>query len=413
MNKYLSLLSVILITLPAQAQIKPLKGLKAASASSAATQRLTRQVAAATRNAKIFHVGLSNSSAKHILNKRLQFQKEYRRAADLYKQLQSSFNPKKMERQIKQTIINRTLKTTLLNELADNSIASMAQELDNYFNLSNQLPIFSFSPSPDEAFALAARGYLLNHPQKPSWQLREVIKFGEMHALQQQVALWAANKSPKELAKAHNLTEKETKQLLSLYERAEKLQVKIKEFIAKKTHTKQENDEILQTFRDMNNLYEELLAFARNTYSVKTTIKIYTDLLKDMEKFVAEHHRAPVWQNPEERPLSNRFATLVFNNQINQFEEIIPVMNKLYALTEMYPVQRLPETTALREIKSFYKANGFLPRATRNRDFFDIRSDEPFLLENMKYWEDKSPAFRQEIEEILFPKSDDNYPPFF
>ena len=409
------LLSTLLLTLPAQAQLKGLS--KAAGMSSKAAGQLSRQVSRevsyVTRNAQAFAVGLSNSPTKHILNQRFQFQREYARAVALYQSLQAqpTVHPEKLRAQIEKTIINNTLRTSLLNNLDRGYFSGMTQDLEQYFNLTPKLPFFSNKSIPEESFAIAARSYLTRHAHKPSWQLREVIKFGGMRAIRAELSMIAP--SPQQAALAYNLNEKEAEQLFALYEQADILNAEIKEFIAKETHTQQEYEEVLVTLRQMNDLYEELLTFAKNSTSVRTTVEIYKNLLADMEKFVAEHHRAPIWQDPLERPLYHLFEPLVFGNQVNMFEEMIPIMTRLYELTEMYPAKRLSEQDTLKDIQEFKAKHGFLPRSVKIRDFFDIRHDEPMLVEAMSYWKLNSQKFVKELDQLMFPQEEDLFPPFF
>lgn len=410
------LLTTLLFTLPAQAQIKGIS--KAAGVSSKAAEQLSRQVSrqvsGAMRNAQAFTVGLSNSPTKQILNQRLQFQREYARAIDLYQNLQtSSVNPERIRTQIQQTIVNNTLRASLLNNLDKGLISNMTQELEQYFNLMPKLPFFSSSADPSESFAVSARGYLMLHAQKPSWQLREIIKFGGMNAIKLQCNHMYRGLTLQEELHAHNLDEDEAEQLLAMYARAEELNTTIKEFISKKSHSRQEYEEIMVTLQQMNDLYEKLLTFATNSTSVRSTVEIYKNLLADMQKFVAEHHRAPVWQNPLERSLHNLFAVLVFNNQINQFEEIIPLMTQLYEISEMYPAKRMTEKDALESIKAFKEKHGFWPRSVKIRDFFDARPKEAMLVEAGEYWKQNSADFTKKLNELMFPHEKDFFPPYF
>ncbi len=143
------LLSTLLLTLPAQAQLKGLS--KTAGISSKAAGQLSakvsREVSYVTSNARAFAVGLSNSPTKHILNQRFQVQREYARAVALYQSLQAqpAVPPEKLRTQIQQTIINNTLRTSLLNNLDRGYFSGMTQDLEQYFNLTPKLPFFSTS----------------------------------------------------------------------------------------------------------------------------------------------------------------------------------------------------------------------------------------------------------------------------
>ncbi len=94
------------------------------------------------------------------------------------------------------------------------------------------------------------------------------------------------------------------------------------------------------------------------------------------------------------------------------FEEIVPTLTKLYEITEMYPVQRLPESDCLEYVQEFVQKQGFLPRSVKMRDFFDTRKDEPMLFEAMTYWESNSAGFRSKIQRLRTP-GEDNFPQFY
>lgn len=412
-------LSAIIFALPVYAQPK-LPVIPTVSSAAKLTPQVSAAVKAATTpikpyirfNAHAFTVGISNSPFKQILNRRYKFHLEYKRAGELYHQLQNpAFDPIRLRTEIENTIVNNTLRKSLIENLELGRLTSMSQDLDQYFLLSAELPVLSTTPGIRESFALSAQGYLTNHPHKPSWQLREVIKFGDKHKIEQQFERWE-DYPAKTIAGANGLEVEEYQQLLSMYSRADELNKTIKEYIAKTTHTEEENAAILATFREMYDLYDELVTFAQNSASVKNTVTIYKNLLTDMKAFVAEHNRAPIWQNEDERALYQLFEPLVFANQANQFEEIVPILNDLYALTEMYPVKRFSERDALKMVQNFHTKHGFLPRSVKTRDFFDLRPDEALTLEAMLYWKRNSPIFSREINNMRCPQ-EDFYPQYY
>lgn len=409
-------LSAIIFSLPVYAQLPKVRAV-------ASVAKLTPQVSATVkaaapikpyilRNTRAFTVGVSNSPLKQILNQRYQFQLEYLRAGALYKRLQiPNFDPLLLRTEIQNTIVNNTLRKSLLENLELGRLTSMTQDLDQYFLLSAEMPVLSTTPGHRESFAISAKGYLENHGPKPTWQLRELMKFGGKKQIEQQFA--RMEDLPAEtIAGANGLELEEYQQLLSMYSRADELNKTIKEYIAQTTHTEEENAAILDTFREMYDLYEELITFAKNSSSVKNTVTIYKNLLQDMKAFVTEHQRAPIWQNEEERALYLLFEPLVFANKANQFEEIIPILKDLYALTEMYPAKRFSEKDALKMVRSFHQKHGFLPRSVKTRDFFDIRPDEALTLETMLYWKRNSKDFSEEINNMQVPQ-EDLYPQYY
>lgn len=412
MKTFILLLSALLLALPAPAQI--LSKLPKAVSLSKIEPAVSRALNAAARNAKAFNTGLSSSWTKQILNQRFQFQREYKDALALHQYIQN-FRPisrNVLRRQIQSTVINNTLRTSLLNHLNEEYFTGMEQELEQYFDLNSQFPFFSASRSPNEAFAHSVNEYLNTHLHKAPWQLREPLQFGGMRAIQLQISRHSETASPLEVAAKNGLNEAEAKRLFALYKQAEPLNKTIKEYIAKKTHTKQENKAFLTALSDLRQLYDELISFAKNSSSVRGTVEIYNNLLQEMNTFIAKNHRAPLWKNEDERALFLRFEPLVLANQANMFEEIVPTLTKLYEITEMYPVQRLPEADCLKYVQEFVQKQGFLPRSVKIRDFFDTRKDEPMLFEAMTYWESNSAGFRSKIQRLRTP-GEDNFPQFY
>ncbi len=406
MKTLIALLSAIIFTLPAYAQKFPKVNLTGAiKASNKAAQipsQLTKQVSSTVlRTGQQLSVGLSNTTAKQILNRHYRFQLESSRAANLLQQLQTpAFDPAQIRQIVDQTIVNNTLRTSLLENLDRENIAGMKQDLSQYFQLSVTEP---FSPAAREAFVADAGSYLQTHPLKPTWRLRETLQFGGMHDLRPRLMSDAIKMTPQAASTKNGLELEETQQLFSLYDRAEDLSGIIKKYVGKTTHTDRETAAFSQALEEMHALYADLLTLAKNSRSVQNTIKIYETLLADTEAIVAKHHRLPVWDNPEERPLAQIFDPLLFNNQSNQFEEIIPILNKLYILTETYPAKRFPENEAFFHLKNFYDKHGFLPRSVHERDFFDARPQEALMFETLTYWTRHSASFVQKVNALVNP----------
>lgn len=395
--KTLSLLLLALVsTLPAYTQKIPKVNITGVihSSTKAIPQLAPKVSGAVARNGYKFSVGLTRTPAKQILNKHYQFVLESNRAAQLYKQLRlPQISPAQIRQEIEQTIVNNTLRTSLLENLDRGDIAAMEQDLSQYFLLDPQ----------NMSFAQAANRYLQNHPHKPTWRLREAIQFGGKNSVEPPL-LHDLNELSTQAASVKNtMTVDETQKLFSLYHRADELNAVIKAYIAQDTHTAQETSAFLDTLQEMQALYEELLAFARNSYSVQSTIQIYQKLLEDVEAVVAKHHRLPLITDPEERELALLFEPLVFHTLANQFEEIIPILTKLYELTEKYPANRFSEREAFFHIENFYNKHGFLPRSVQSRDFFDARTQEALLFEALTYWTQNSPAFVQKINKLVTP----------
>ncbi len=129
-------------------------------------------VTAVNKTARMLSVGLANSTAKQMLNARANYLAEVRDAGRLYQLIEtsSSFADKTfLRREIENTIVNNTLRQTLLDHLEKGYSASMLQELADYYHLSPKyMPVFTFSLAPADTFVMGVLDYLKKHPHKPN-----------------------------------------------------------------------------------------------------------------------------------------------------------------------------------------------------------------------------------------------------
>lgn len=400
MKIIISLLSVLLVTLPAFSQTVPVG-------------KVARGLERAHRNAQRFHTASLMTPSKQILNLQFRYKREYNKAVLLYQKIQlaPTGSYKNLAMDIQNGIVNNTLRNILLENLQRENFASMQQDMEAYFHLTPQLPIFANSAAPAESFAYTAAGYLRRHPHKPSWRLREIISFGDMKHVKSD---WEETLSNPEraLSSPENFPPQEEAVLTGLYQQAEEINGKIKDFIAKPQLTSTEHEEMVTLLRQAYLLYEELIQFAKNAPAVRETVEIYTQLTNEVEAFMKENHRAPEWKNPDERELANLFPVLVFQNRANEFEEMIPIMKKLYELTEKYPACRLSQRETLHFVKEFLKKHYHMPRSVRMRDFFDTKPDEAMLFEAMLYWQNASPEFNEKLLRLQTVQPEDLPPAF-
>ncbi len=404
MRTLITSLTVLCISIPAFAQLAPaVKAVKVA--------RVTNGV---LRNAQRFNAAMTLTPPKKILNLHLQYKREYHEAVLLYNKIQhaGSFSATLLEKDIDHFIINNTLKHSLLEHLREGNFSSMQQEMEEYFHLTPFLPFFANSAAPQESFAYTVSAYLRNHPHKPSWPLREVLKFGDMRRLKPDLEESFAHPETAALARP-NLTEAEAADLMAMYQQAEEVNATIRNLIAKETLTRAENEELVDALRTSYTLYEQLIQFARNSASVRETLDIYKQLVAKTEAFMIQHKRAPQWENPEERELANLFPVLAFHNSGNLFEEMIPIMKRLYELSERYPAKRMKEADALHQTQLFVQKHNHLPRPIQHRTVFDTKPDEAILVEAILYWKQASPAFTKELNKLYpHPESSDTPPSF-
>lgn len=412
MKTYILVLSVLTLTFPAYAQLGK-QAPKALLNSAKITEQVTRQIAySVPNNARCFHIGLSNSPAKQILSLRTQFQQEYESSLRLYytiQQSQKTHDISLLRETIEKTVVNNTLRKSLLSHLEANEFSSMEQEVEAYFHLTPRLPVFAYSSSPTESFAQQAAGYLSRHTHKPSWKLREIIKFGHIRTIKPKLDKALAQNG--EIA-FDGLTKEETQQLNELYSRAETANEQLRNFLFREKLSQSDREDLTVLLRQAYTGYENLLAFARNSQSVQNTLKIYTNLLADFEAFTAKHHRFPSWDIPEERMMLHLFNPLVFANQVNFFEEIQPVIIRLYRLTEQFPVTNSTERQTLDDLKKFVEKHGHQPRSVAHRTFTNTKPNEVLLYRDMLYWKEHSPAFAENLRELTFPAQTDTPPSF-
>lgn len=400
MRTIITLLTALLFSIPAAAQLIP-------------AAKVARTAEGALRNARRFNTSLTLTPSKQILNFKFRYKREYQQATRLYHKIQQApaINLQSLKTDINTQIRNNTLRSSLLSLLQIQNYSVMLQEMEEYFHLAPQLPFFAASAAPQESFAHAVQNYMKLHPHKPSWRLRETIQFGGMKHIKP--ALEETVSAPEESVTAlDNIPEQEKSVLTELYRQAEENNVVIKNFITKSQLTPAESEEMLAALRKSYLLYEELINFAQNAPAVRDTVEIYTQLAKETEEFMLQHRRAPSWENPEERELANLFPVLVFHNQANMFEEMIPIMNKLYTLTEQYPTRRLSAAETLRYVEDFLNKYHHMPRSVHIRDFFDTKPDEALLYEAMLYWRHADPTFGEKLIQMEHPTWQ-NRPPSF
>lgn len=325
-------------------------------------------------------MGLSNSYAKKVLNNRFVYTDEVRRASQMYQRIGQITSVSSAFRQLRQdiqaNIVNQTLRTNLLRHLDNGDKAGMLDDLADYYHLlPKYLPTFYASTDPAETFAWDALGYLRRNPHKPNWALRQVLKTEQVDP---------------------NLKED------------------IRNFLKQDEIPLSEADRFINVLRIAYQQYSDVLAAAEKDPTVQETVNIYSQLANEMEVFTVMHNRAPRWDIEEERDLYNRFETLLYQNKINQFELILPYLEKLYTFAEEFPLARLDEATTLKDVKDFVEKYGELPQGVRMREFLTQRPGEPLLYESMLYWQKHSSAFFERINIIAFSKDNfPNYPVYY
>ncbi len=329
------------------------------------------------RTAHIYNLALSRSAAKKALNTRFIYTEEVQRASQMYQQIDrlNSLTPffKQLRKDIQENIVNHTLRTNLLRHLDQDNKKAMLNDLSDYYHLlPKYIPTFHASTDPAETFAWDALGYLRRNPHKPNWALRQVLKTPGVDEL---------------------------------------LKEEIRDMLKQDTLSLQGTDYMINLLRLAYQQYSQTLADMLHDPSVQETLSIYKQLTDEMEIFTNVHNRAPRWENEDERDLYNRFETLLYQNQANWFEPVIPYLEKLYMFAEEFALPRLDEATTLRDAERFLQKFGELPRSVRLRDFINQRPQEALLYEAMLYWKAHSPAFQDKISNLTTTQTEDPFPP--
>lgn len=332
------------------------------------------------RNAYVYNAGLRSSLPKRILNKRFLYEEEVWKATQLYKKIESislqNADLSIVRQDIDQVVVNKTLRTNLHNSLKQRSRVTLLNTLSDYYHLAPKyLPTFMSTITPTESFARETLDYLRHNPHKPNWALRHILK-----------------------------TEKVDPSLKN----------EIKYWIQQDVIPLEKNDYVLDLLRRIYTQYNEVLAAATIDFSIQETLSIYKQLADELEVFTAQYNRAPMWNGDKsERDLLNWINVLVYHNQNNQFELIIPYFEKIYELLERFPTPCLDEKSDLDAIVKFFEKYNSLPRSVRLRDFLHMQPDEPLLYNALLYWQQKSPHFRRTIENLVVSKQKGFYPPYF
>lgn len=322
------------------------------------------------------------SAAKQTLNTRFAYKEEIQRASQLYNRIQNATklgtHYAALRKDIESTIVNQTLRKSMLTHLENNRQASMLQELADYYHLAPKyIPTFNATMPPSETFAWNALIYMKKHPHKPTWALRHVLKTDGIE---------------------------------------EPLKNAIRAFVKKDVIEADEQINFLNLLRAAYKQYTAVLDNAAKDDSVTETVAIYKELADALEIFTATHNRAPMGANKgEERGLFNRVGTLLYLNRSNQFEAIIPHLERLYALTERFPTPRHgSEQETLKDVIQFKEKYNRLPQSILLREHLtSLPPQEAMLYESMLYWKQHSTSFSQQLDRLMFPQQDNYYPPYF
>lgn len=321
----------------------------------------------AKRRAYLYDVGTSHTPAKKHLNNHARYLNEIKRAGQLYDRIQHTpaFSPyfKELRHEVEETIVNKTLRASLLKHIEEGNQTAALNELTSFYHLApNHIPTFYAFTEPAEMFARQALEYLQNHPHKPNWPLRYILKTEGIDPA---------------------------------------LKAEIRNIVNEGSVPADYVDYTLQLFQTVYEQYQYILEESLVDESVQGTVLIYKYLVDELEVFTSEHQRLPQWEFEEERDLFNLISVLAYSHRANRFEQVIPYIYKLYDLFEKYPVPHFDESQTMRELDKFIKEYKDLPQSIHIRDFLHPRGQENMLYESVEYWKRNSPSFRDHFNKVF------------
>lgn len=361
----LALCACILISTPSHAGVKAKAILEMLRKPNIQQPSISR----AYRRAYMYEVGIGTSAAKRVLSARLSYRKELQEVGRLHQRIQHtsllSTNFQLLRHDIAKTIINKTLRASLLEHLKHGNPASLLNELENYYHLApNYIPTYHVTMEASESFARNALAYLRRHPHKPNWPLRHILRTEGIDPA---------------------------------------IKEEIRGIINRGYVPSDQADHFLKLLQAAYEQYQRLLEASIQDENVKATVAIYKYLADELQAFVAANKRAPRFgkENEAEHDLFNLILVLAYNHRSNHFEQAIPHIFRLYELLEMFPSPRLEEQATLKELTKFIKEYNDVPQSVHMRDLLQPRRNEDILYESILYWQRNSPAFLEEFSMIL------------
>lgn len=321
------------------------------------------------RRAHMYEVSNTFTPAKKVLNAQLHYRRELQAVVHLYKQIQQasplSSNLKLLRLDIEKTIVNKTLRESLLNHLEHSGVSSMIGELEDYYHLApDHIPTFRITIESSETFARNALAFLRKHPYKPNWPLRHILKTEGIDPA---------------------------------------LKEEIRNIIGKGYVLADQENHVLKLLQEAYEQYQRILKESAQDETVEATVAIYEYLANELETFTTKNQRPPVFRqaNEEERDLFNLITVLVYHHEANVFEQVIPHIRRLYELLERFPSPRYEETQTVRELTKFIQEYNTFPQSVHMRDFLHPRPNEDLLYESILYWKQNSTAFQEELNTIF------------
>lgn len=265
-------------------------------------------------------------------------------------------------------ILNRRAAYEALREAALKELASQQQASTQISKVgtanTNVGTNFYYEPigeaNPPVAFATNTLQYLHDHPHRPNFLLKEILKTDGVDAA---------------------------------------LVTKIKQALNRPEISVTDAD-LSAALQEAYVQYQVILDLAKSDPLVIETVNIYENLAQEYQQFAQKNNRGPVFNNVWERDLYNRVEIILYNNPTNRFGLVMPHIKKLYDLTGRFPAPRLPEPETLAGIRHFFRENHFLPRPVWQRDLLNPVTSEETFFEVMEFWKAQSPNFKQEMDNL-------------
>ncbi len=331
----------------------------------------TRPEIRLTRRAHMYEVATSYTPAKKNLNARLRYLNEIKEAGRLYDHIRhtgllSNTFPH-LRRSIEKTIVNKTLRASLLKHMEEGHRSSMLHELEDYYHLTpNHVPLFYASMEPAELFARHALEYLQNHPHKPNWPLRHILKTEGIDPA---------------------------------------LKEEIRDVFNKGVVPPNRVNHILQVLQTVYLQYQHILKESEADGTVQATVAIYQYLADELETFTTTHKRLPEFRFEEEREFYNLLNVLAYFHEANRFEKALPQIRRLYTILERFPTPFYDEAGTIKELNKFIEKYNDFPQSVEVRDLLQPREHEDMLYTSIEYWKRKSPAFQKHFNDLFLRRT--------
>lgn len=274
---------------------------------------------------------------------------------------------------IDQTVINKSLRSSLRSSLLSRDVQSLIENLVNYYTLTHSPVLTTTAGMTDllhldgkEAFIDTAFNYLLMHPHKVNRKLRYMMQ--------------------------STLVTNETKGV-------------IQHFINMPKPASMSGAEKM-VFRSA--LAEAYTQYARGVQAAKSaestieTVTVYARTLAELQEFVKANGRLPKWNSTDtnELMLHSRTEILMQDGHANHFEPVEKISAQIKTLLAQYAPVYPSEPETLNQLRSFINKNHRFPQARPGNP--GVSDEEANLYDALMHWLIKGTSpFKSAMDEMV------------